>query len=276
MRIVLLYLLVAVMLWGCKKSTNTKPFEPKFVVEGWIENGDYPVVILTHNLPIDAVIDSAQIEEVVIRWAKVEVQTDDESEILTLVRDDEIFPHYIYKGAQLKGKTGKRYKLIITYAGNTITAETSVPNTPVIDSIGFMSVDNNKYQLTLSFTDDAATADFYRFYAKLDTETLFNSTNPGGFSDRSFNGRSVSFQLYRNRYSNVSPYQNAYYNKDNRVNVKLSKMDSTSFAYWESVDREISRIPFLSKTGIAGSNIMGPATGIWYGVSSHVATGIAK
>lgn len=276
MKIVLLYLLIAVMFLSCKKTTNTKQFEPQFVVEGWIENGQYPVVIVTHNLPIDAVIDSAQAEEIIIRWAKVEVQTDDESEILTLMRDDNIFPKYIYKGTQLKGKTGKRYKLTITYAGNIITAETTVPSTPLIDSIKFTNVYENKYQLSISFTDDATTTDYYRFYAKLDSVISFSSTNPGGFSDRLFNGGSVSFQLFRNRYSNISRYTDAYFKRGDTVNVKLSKMDSTSFAYWESVGREISRVPFLSKTGVTGANIQGPATGIWYGVASNLRTGIAK
>lgn len=276
MRIILFYLLTAGMFLSCKKTTNTKQFDPKFVVEGWIENGQYPVVIVTHNLPIDAVIDSAQAEEIIIRWAKVEVQTDDESEILTLMRDDNIFPKYIYKGTQLKGKAGKRYKLTITYAGNIITAETTVPAAPLIDSIGFIKVDEKKYQLSISFTDDVTTTDYYRFYAKLDSVISFSSTNPGGFSDRLFNGRSVSFQLFRNRYSNISRYTSAYFKRDDTVNVKLSKMDSTGFAYWESIDREISRVPFLSKTGVTGANIQGPATGIWYGVASNLRTGIAK
>lgn len=256
------------LLYGCKKSTNTKPFQPQFVVEGWIENGDYPVVKLTHNLPIDAVIDSAQLEEVVIRWAKVEVQTDNASEVLTLVRDEEIFPHFIYKATQLKGEPGKRYRLLITYAGNTITAETTVPQAPQLDSAWFTRIDNKQFQLNISFKDDAATKDYYRFYAKPDSAALYSTTTPSGFSDESFSGRDVRFQLFRNRYSNVSKYENAYYYLGDTVNVKLSKMDSTSYVYWQAIDREISSIPFLSKGGLYSSNIKGQATGIWYGIAS--------
>lgn len=276
MRFFIAYLFLLLLFFGCKKSTNTKPFQPQFVVEGWIENGAHPVVKLTHNLPIDAVIDSAQLEEVVIRWAKIEVHTDDESEILTLVRDEDIFPHFIYKGTQIKGKTGKHYRLIITYAGNTITSETTVPDVPKIDSVWFSRVDGEQFQLNLGFKDEAATKDYYRFYAKPDSATLYSTTTPSGFSDERFSGRDVRFQLFRNRYSNVSKYENAYYYLGDTVNVRLSKMDSASFYYWQAIDQEISSIPFLSKGGLHSSNIQGLATGIWYGMASDRYTINAK
>ena len=275
MRITFLFILL-MLFFGCKKTVNTKPFQPRFVVEGWIENGDYPVVKLTHNLPVDAVIDSAQLEEVVIRWAKIEVHTDDESEILTLVRDDDIFPHYIYKGTQIKGKGGKHYRLVITYAGNIITAETTVPEVPSIDSVWFTGIADDEFQLNITFKDNGDTKDYYRFFSKQDSAKLFSTTTPGGFSDQSFNGKRVSFQLFRNRYSNVSKYANAYYFRGDTVNVKLSKMDSASFAYWQTIDREISSIPFLSKGTLNSSNISEPATGIWYGLASNVYTSSIK
>ena len=272
---ILFSLLIIICCTACNKAVNTKTFAPKFVVEGWIENDDFPVVKLTHNLPVDALLDSAQLEEIVIRWAKVEVQTDDASEILTLVRDKNIFPYYIYKGTQLRGKTGKKYKLIVTYAENVLTAETSIPGKPLIDNVNFYKVDDSSYQVNLSFTDNAGSKDYYRFYTKPDSSALYSPTTPGGFSDALFNGRSVSFQLFRNRYSNISPYTGAYFHYGDKVNVKLTNMDSISFTCWEAISRETARIPFLNSGGDIPSNIRGAALGIWYGAASSVHTAIA-
>lgn len=272
----LFFLMLALWLTACQKTANTKPFEPKFVVEGWVEDGQFPVVKLTHNLPVDAVLDSAQIEEIVIRWAKVEVQTDGESEILTLEKDDDIFPFYIYKGTALKGKAGKKYKLIVTYADNILTAETTIPSRPLIDKVNFYKVEDSAYQLNISFVDNANTQNFYRFYTKLDSVDLYSPTNPGGFSDEHFNGKAVSFQLFRNRYSNISGYSGSYFRPGDIVNVKLSAMDSIAFMYWETISRETSRIPFLSNGASIQSNIKGPALGIWYGINSDMRTALVN
>src|SRR5688572_17462321 len=85
------------VLISCKKeSTHTLgEYKPKFVVEGWIEQDDYPFVILTHNLPFFTSVDSAQLSEVVIRWAKVTVSDGQTTEVLTAKRDTNYFPPFI-------------------------------------------------------------------------------------------------------------------------------------------------------------------------------------
>src|SRR5690606_24305899 len=126
-----------VFLSSCKKEDERdfSSYQPNFVVEGWIEEGGYPHVILTHNLPFFTKVDSAQLSEIVIRWAKVSVSDGTDTEILTSRKDDRYFPPFLYRGSQLKGEVGKVYTLTVEYAGHVLSAQTSIPNPVNIDTL---------------------------------------------------------------------------------------------------------------------------------------------
>ncbi len=175
-RLVALILFFSV--YGCQKEDpkSLGGYSPKFVVEGWIEENDYPYVILSHNLPFFTAVDSAQLSEIVIRFAKVTVSDGENSEVLTARRDNNYFPPYIYRGSELKGQSGKTYTLKIEYAGNTLTSTTTIPPRAALDSIWFVAKgDNNeKAQLFVKFTDKVDARNFYKLYTKTNTEkTLY-------------------------------------------------------------------------------------------------------
>ena len=98
-------------------SCNELILEPnpqKLVVEGWIEDDGFPVVILTKTLPVSNLeipIDS--LGNYVARWARVEVSDGNESVVLTGMQDLKSFSGYIYTTSELRGKPGKTYTLTV-------------------------------------------------------------------------------------------------------------------------------------------------------------------
>ena len=96
-RIVILITILA-FLFGCVGKYQPED-EPQIVVEGWIEAGGYPVVILTTTVSVgEQQKDWASLKDHVIRWAKVSISDGEEEVVLT-------GSHLSSYGADLEGET---------------------------------------------------------------------------------------------------------------------------------------------------------------------------
>ena len=76
-----LLILSLLAFWACQDAVL--PYHtPEIVVEGWIENEGYPVVMLTTTVPVnESVKDSSDLAGHIIRWGKVTV-SDGEKEVV--------------------------------------------------------------------------------------------------------------------------------------------------------------------------------------------------
>ena len=82
-------------------------YRPEIVVEGWIEDGGYPVVIVTTTVPVtDEFKEWGSLNDHVVRWAKVTVSDGEKEEVLTGKLDKDYFPPYIYH-CEDKGQSGE-------------------------------------------------------------------------------------------------------------------------------------------------------------------------
>ncbi len=272
----LIGLMLLFVVFGCQKEDpkSLGGYNPKFVVEGWIEENDYPNVILSHNLPFFTAVDSAQLSEVVIRWAKVTVSDGVNSEILTVKRDNNYFPPYIYRGSELKGQSGKTYTLKIEYAGNTLTSTTTIPPRAALDSIWFLSKgdDNKQAQLFVKFKDNPNERNFYKLYTKTSTEKRFIPTLLSNQNDKYFNGKELTIQANRGPVNNLTVKNDPYFEKGETVLVKFSGIPQEGFDFWSNFQDEVmnSSNPLIGSTGKIKSNIEGPGVGIWCGYGSTI------
>lgn len=279
-KIAVLFLLVLFVI-ACEKQpiNNREGYNPKFVVEGWIEEGGYPYVMLTHNLPFFTAIDSNQLNEVVIRWAKVSVSDGVKTEILTGMKDDRYFPPYGYKGSEIKGEAGKSYTLKIEYAGNILTAETTIPKKAKLDSIWFTPKENGlKQQLNVRFSDDVTDTNFYRLFTRTNEDQIFYPSLLSVQTDKYFNGKQFSLQVNRGPKNNLKIRNEAFFNTGDTIYVKFSAIPKTAFDFWSSFNDEVlnSSNPLIGSTGKINHNINGPAIGIWAGYNSSVYRSITK
>jgi len=269
-----LFILLFFTLLACKKEPlkSFGEYSPKFVVDGWIEQDDYPHVILTHNIPFFTTLDSAQLNEVVIRYAKVSVSDGERTEILTATKDANYFPSFIYRGSELKGQPGKVYTLTIEYAGNTLTSTTTIPRRAVLDSIWFVAKDNDKAQVQVKFKDNPNEKNFYKFYTKIAGNKRYVPTLLSNHDDKYFSGKELTLQINQGPVNNLTIKNEPYFKKGERVFVKFSSIPKDGFDFWSSFQDEVinSSNPLIGSTGTIKSNIKGPALGIWCGYGSTV------
>jgi hypothetical protein len=255
-------------------AVDLPPYEPKLVVEGWIEQGKYPTVILTESAAYFDPVDSAAMRRSVITTAKVSVSNGEQEEILTLKKKDAFFPSYIYVGNQLKGEVGKSYFLKIESRGKTYTAETSIPEVASLDSLWFekLPASDTLGQVWARFSDPGEESNHYRIFTqRVGKDKGFIPVYLSALSDEIFNGETVDFTLLRGAESLSQITDDLYFNVGDTVMVKFCTLDAIHFQYWNSLERELyaSKNPLAASGNKVLSNIQGEALGVWggYGAS---------
>ena len=127
MKKLIIILLALIIAAGCS-FPDMYDYEPQIVVEGWIEDGGYPVVIVTSTVPVTGDYRYwDEMQDHIIRWAKVTVSDGEKDVVLTGKMDNDYFPPYVYTTSRLKGESGKTYTLTVEYSKRTVTARTTIP-----------------------------------------------------------------------------------------------------------------------------------------------------
>jgi hypothetical protein len=269
MKKLLLTIIIGTVFSACIKEDAQKEFDPKFVVEGVIENGAVPVVKVMHNIPTNFVIDEKQLEALIVRWATVKVSGGGEEEILTLTRNDKVFPYFFYVGNSLKGKAGQKYKLEVKYSNDVLFSETEIPlYKPAIEG-AYEWLDPEKVQPAVK-VDNANPEANYLLFTKLDTQHDFYATTPRGIKAIDQAGKQFTVSMLRTRSILDSLNSSRYYTKGDTIAIKVSNVSATSYSLWSAVSQQGLALSFLNYSSDLSGNIEGNGVGIWYGANSSV------
>ena len=166
------------LLIGCnpKWDFDSELFEPQIVVEGWIENGQFPLVCLTQTKSLNNSIGENDLNDLAIRWAKVSVSDGTKTEILTGRINKNYIPPFIYTGSEIRGEVGKTYTLTVEYSGRTVTAETYIPQPVNLDRIEVDKCEDSDtlFQIRGYFQDDKTAHNYYKVFTRtLPDDTRF-------------------------------------------------------------------------------------------------------
>lgn len=252
-------------------------YEQKLVIDGAIEDKGYARVFLSYSASYFEEIDSANVLNLIVGTAKVTVSDGTTSEILTLRRDNNYFPPYIYESTSLRGQAGKTYTLTVDLKGQRYTASTTIPPPAKFNGLWFEDVpekDSLGY-LYGSITDDPAVANYYRIFTeRLNTDTRYIPVYLSAVGDQYFNGKTFTFSILRGPEDFTNIVDDLYFKKGDTVMVKLCTMDKAHFDFWRTLERELYVVgnPFASSGNEIISNIDGrKALGVWggYGVTYY-------
>jgi len=123
---------------GCQRQIelDQPDYEIQVVVDWYIESNGYAHVFLTTSSPFLTHYDSASIRNTFLTQGLVTLTSSlGESETLTLFRESRFFPPFVYRSTRLKGKVGVTYNLDIKVGGRLLSASTTIPEPPVIDTV---------------------------------------------------------------------------------------------------------------------------------------------
>lgn len=275
---IFLLILSLLSLISCNEDLIPDIPEPddKIVIDGWIESGQFAKVLLTRNSSYFSSIDSSSIRALVLTKAKVTLSDGVKSEILTLERNKNYFPPFVYQGNEIVGETGKTYSLTAEYGGKTAWAITTIPAKVKLDTLIFNLEPGSDSLGTIyiEFTDPPDEKNYYRILTKRNTiDKRFTSSMVMALDDIFLEGEKFGFSLSRGPESVLSSYGNEYFKLGDTVSIKFCTIDKDHFDFWNSFQDEAfnSSNPFASSLTVIESNIQGDGLGLWggYGVSYY-------
>jgi hypothetical protein len=277
--IIIIGVIIFALLIRCSTEPEfkLKEYESKLVIDGWIEQGEFPRVILSNSASYFSIVDSTVIRNLVETKAKVTVSNGVQEEVLTLKRDNRYFPPYVYQGTELRGEVGMTYTLTIELRGKKYTSVTTIPQPPAFNELWFQTIEG-KDSLGYIYgrlTDDPAIENYYRtFTQRKNKDQRYVPVYLSTVGDQSFNGKPFIFSLLRGPDSFTNVIDDLYFKKGDTVNIKFCSIDRGHFDFWRTLERELYVVgnPFASSGNEILSNIdNGTALGVWggYGVTYY-------
>ena len=275
-----LYLLLGT---SCEKEITVDLPQPKqkIVVEGHVEPGQKPYVILTDNQGYFDPVDSFTVYNSIIQTAFVTINDGFTTDTLTLTVDFNYLPPLVYRARNMVGVVGRTYHLTVVAHNKTLTATTTIPQPVPLDSLWFKlySTANDSLGFVWArMSEPAGLGNAYRWMAKrLHKDATFIPPFGSEFDDKFIDGQTFDFAFNRGEApnSNAIDDQNeeaGFFKKGDTVAVKFSTIDHDAFLFYRSYDADhfSTGNPFASPASVI-SNIypQEDALGIFcgYGVS---------
>lgn len=267
---------------ACTKEIEVEQayYESEVTVDGWIAYNDYANVLLTNSSPFLTEYDSSAIRNTFLNDAKVTLlSSKGESEVLTLFREDEFFPPFVYRSIDIKGEEGVSYEIKIVVDGKLIESSTSIPKLPIIHQVLPVSTSDTTMQIDIELDNDVDETNYY--YAEIKVKGIDASLHASSFpiyTDVGINGEITTYRIYSSEQADplnlyepekereVPSYE--FHNQDT-IYLRFSSIDEVSYRVLNDIylDQVNSSNPFSFINREANFNIEG-GIGRWTGLAS--------
>lgn len=286
-------------LCSCEKEVDIKlkNGEEQIVVEGHIENGFPPYVILTNSMPYFSPVSEKSFENIFVHNANVRITNGNDTVTLREFSSDSL-PKFIIdiisRELNIKlassddttglslfvylptrpfiGIVGGVYNLFIQANGKELSATTTIPKLPKLDSLWTTPHPNNDTLMTLNvrITDPAGENNYVRYFTRVRGEPFYPPFFQSVLDDKSIfdvDGKTFDFPIEKghNRNYQVDFQTFSYFSTRDTITVKWCAIDKEHFDFWSTAefDRGSTGNPFSAPTRIR-TNING-GFGIWGG-----------
>jgi hypothetical protein len=287
---------------SCEKNIDIEleDAERKIVVEGSIEPGQPPFILLTKTEGYFAPVDINSLKNSFVHNAVVTVSNGTNSAQLTEICTDQLdtsllpaiaeligvsledvktfgFCLYSTLDQNVFGEVGKSYSLTVQSEGEILTSNTTIPVPVIMDSYWYKDQPgySNYGYLWFNINDPEPLGTAYRIYTqRLGKDDRFIPANGSVFEDKFFNGLSFEAFIWRGHEVNSNNADDFgetrdYFKQGDTIAIKFCTIDQPHFQFWNTF--EIAAFnngnPFAAPATIA-TNIEG-GLGVWggYGVS---------
>ncbi len=260
------------LLPACDDEVIT-PVEPQMVVEGWIEDGEFPVVIVTSTIPLSGEsMPMDSLRNYILRWATVSVSNGGDKVFLTGKYDEGYFPPYVYTTTRMRGESGKNYTLEVEYRNMKVRAETSIPERPEVKRVWVEKSNTNDtlFSIKATIVDNPAQKNYYQLFSRVGSrKRQFQAAYMGSIDDDEMEG-TASFDVRRPREMALKRKYTPYYFSGDSVAVKISQVDEKSYLFWNDYTKNLNtggNLFFATSDNIR-YNVQG-GIGSWCGMASH-------
>jgi hypothetical protein len=300
---------------SCEKeiTVNLPEHSPKICVDGRIEPGLPPFVILTRNMPYFGSTDINVLQNMFVHNAMVKVSngaiTIQLVEFCTQNIPDSLLPlvtaftgvdtvslknfnycFYTTFNTDIWGEVGKTYRLTVEVEGKSLSATTTILAPVPLDSLWYKYYKTNSKGDSLGFvfahlTDPPAQGNAYRWLAMRKGKDQSFVPPPGSvFDDKYINNQSFDFAYNRGKAPGSTAEddyneESGWFKKGDTVIVKFSAIDRGVYEFFRQMELAIygQDNPFAAPASVP-SNVSPReyALGVWAGYGPHIDTVIFK
>ncbi len=268
---ILFSLCLTAALSACDEDTYI-PSEKNLNIEGWIEAGEPPVVILSQSLPLEDVLAMEEMFDMIkVDSARITVSDGTNTAVLYEDFNPDYLPAYTYTTDEIIGEEGKTYTLTVEAMGKHATATTTIPKRVVIDSLTVTNChgQDTLYTINSYISKQEPLKYFASFVANEDYNGLYIKSSLGSFSNEVFNHNDhYLHEVRRGKFFSMTEYQ-PYYKYHEVIDCKITAISEELFDYWETYSKMASFYtnPLSDFNTNLKSNIKG-ARGYWAGYNS--------
>ena len=259
--------ILSVFLLICSCMTDRLQEHPdQLVIEGWIENGEAPMVFVTSTV---AATEKSQntsdlIEHLALN-AQVTVTYNNQKYRLLPAFTRDYLLGLCYTTKDLKGVVGGEYKLDVSWKGMKASGTTSIASPGSIDSILVKVSEDDDTLYAIKAHIQPGENRYYRFFTKVVGEDPTYTASFLGLYDKDLINEN---ELHFVNRGNSNPFlkQQLYYRKNDSVSIKLASIDGSAYEFWRKFNENtafgsLALIPYSNN--VTG-NLDG-ALGYWFG-----------
>lgn len=279
----LILLCLAFVCHSCDDTGFMPADKDEIIVEGWIEEGQFPVVMLTRALPVrqkEQEVDLNDINNYVVMLARVTVSNGTDRVVLAGRFDGNYMPSYVYTTINplIKGEAGKTYTLRVETLGKVLTSKTTIPlYPPAVDSVVCTATTIDKFSaISACVSNIPDRKEYYKAFFRQGAGKKQYLSGYMGIVDDALADSAITIPVIKSIKDDNKDDRSRYYPNDSVVSIKVSTIDSVSYDFWKSYS-DNSSLGSLSSY-IVGStfqeiptNIKG-GRGYWCGYNSFVHT----
>lgn len=274
---------------GCEKNVNLSLHRAaqELVVDGQIENGRPPVVVLTRSQDLFTRIDTEILKNLFVHGAQVSVTGGGRTVSLVELAVDTLdgSKYYYYTvapgdSASFLGRRGVAYTLHISVDGASYEAATTIPDGGFrLDSVWWLwgvkdgKPDTSQAFLMARISDPPTLGNDARYFTKRNSEPFYAGLSSVA-DDEVTNGTTFDFQIDRgvDKNDKIDFQHYGYFERGDTVTLKFCNIDKATFTFWQTWEYAWSNQgnPFSTPTTVVG-NIPG-ALGYWGGYEATYQT----
>ncbi|WP_207494152.1 DUF4249 domain-containing protein [Aridibaculum aurantiacum] len=271
--------LLSVMAISCEKTINVQPEiqEPLLVVDGIIEDGQPPYVILSKSINYFSSFSPDVVAASVVRGANLTLndgtRTVNLKEYHVPVLGLYTLTYYstdtTNAALNMLGEQEKTYTLSIGVDNRSYTSTTTIPKlTKTIDSLWHEPTrfsDTSRVWLMAKITDPPGLGNYIRYYT---------STNNGNFlpgdnsvhDDQVVDGTTYNVTVEQGKDRNNGEGHRRSFGRGDTVTVKFANIDKATYDFWRTLEFGYQSVgnPFASPVRVLG-NVNNGALGAFCG-----------
>jgi hypothetical protein len=244
----------------------------KMVVEGWIDAGKHPIVMLhtSYSLSLsepDSTTLLDVLEQHMVLFGKVVIFDGEDSVILTGRVDTNYLPPYIYTTTKIIGEVGKTYSLHAKYKEFSAKAKTEIPKIASLDSIRVTNL--NQKMNVVGYANHLEVGETYILMARTTDQRQYKICPMGTF--RASSTRSIITINNPIDFTGEGAILQTLFPKTDSVeiSIKFAKIGEAEFQMWDSyIAQKLTQGMFFMETY---SNIISNienGNGYWCGMGA--------